>query len=288
MTNPLVSVVVPTRNSASSLDRALGAISSQNYKNIEILVIDNNSSDKTKGVALKYTDKVFNFGPERTAQVNFGIKKSSGKYIYYTGSDVETSKDMIVKAVAKCEEEGSDAVYTNVVTKIKNPNVWQAVRALERTLYEYEPGMSAARFFRKDVFEKLGGYDEKLGGVSDDLEFQYRLDEAGYKTAFIDQFENNFGEYDSLGIIIKRALYYGWLLDRTFKKHPEHSKKQYSPVRKEFKNKIVLYNDKKLFFFFIVYKFSQYLFGGIGLVLSRLTKSNKRIEKYFFRLNYGS
>ena len=64
MDNPLVSVIVPTKNSSKTLEACLRSIKEQSYKNIEIIVVDNNSIDDTKESAKKYTDKVFNFGPE--------------------------------------------------------------------------------------------------------------------------------------------------------------------------------------------------------------------------------
>jgi len=56
----------------------------QTYKNLEIIIVDNNSSDITKDVARKYTKFVFNKGPERSSQINFGVGIAKGKYVYYT------------------------------------------------------------------------------------------------------------------------------------------------------------------------------------------------------------
>lgn len=284
---PLVSIIIPTKNSAGTLQRCLQSIGKQTYKNFEVIVVDNYSTDNTKNIANKFTDKVFSKGPERTAQVNFGVKKAKGKYIYYTGSDLVQETDLIKQAVNKCENNNFDAVYLNVLTKIKNPNMWQKVRSLERRLYFKEPGMSAARFYKKNVFLKVGGLDEKIGSIADDLEFQHRLNISGYRTAFIDAKENNLGEYRSLRVILTRSLYYGWLFGRYIDKYPEKTKKQYRLIREEFiKNRGILLKDKSLFIMFVVYKIIQYIFGGTGLILSRITKNNKRVEQLLFRLNY--
>jgi glycosyltransferase involved in cell wall biosynthesis len=60
MNNLLVSVIIPTYNSSRTLEKCLESIKNQSYKNIEIIVVDNNSKDNTKEIALKFTDKVFN------------------------------------------------------------------------------------------------------------------------------------------------------------------------------------------------------------------------------------
>jgi glycosyltransferase involved in cell wall biosynthesis len=285
---PLVSVIIPTRNSETPLKECLDDLKKQTYKNLEIIIIDNNSTDKTKEVAKKYTKFVFNKGPERSAQINFGVRKAKGKYVYYTGSDLARDRNLVEEGVAKLEDEDYDAVYLNVLTRLRTKSVWERARALERRLYFKQPGVSAARFYKRDLFIKLNGLDESFGGVSDDLEFQHRIDLAGYKTAFINAKEYNLREYTSLGIIIKRSLYYGWLINGYMKKHPAKTKKQYRLVRQEFvENRKILLKDKYIFVFFVIYKLAQYFFGGIGLVLCRISHKDKRIEGLLHQVNYS-
>jgi len=57
---PLVSIIIPTYNSARTLEQCLISIVAQDYKDIEIIVVDNNSTDTTKEIAQKYTQNVFN------------------------------------------------------------------------------------------------------------------------------------------------------------------------------------------------------------------------------------
>jgi glycosyltransferase involved in cell wall biosynthesis len=285
---PLVSVVVPTRNSETYLAQCLDALAAQTYPRIELIVVDNDSADRTRQIAALYTDKLFTKGPERSAQLNFGFGVAGGKYVYYTGSDLWTDPDLVEQAVRKCEEEGYDAVYMNVVTDVTRPNLWQRVRALERRCYYKEPGMSAARFYRKDVVEALGGLDESLAGVSDDLEFQHRLDTAGYRTGFIDADEHNLAEYDSLKTVVARSLYYGARVRGYMDKYPDRRKQQYRLVRTEFvKNKDLLLRDKSLFGAFVVYKAVQYTAAAVGMLIGRLPRGADRIDKAIYRWNYG-
>ena len=72
---PLVSVIVTTKNEEKNIANCLKSIKNQTYKNIEIIVVDNNSDDRTKEIAGKYTDKVFNHGPERSALRNLGAER---------------------------------------------------------------------------------------------------------------------------------------------------------------------------------------------------------------------
>ena len=76
-----------TRNEEANIGSCLRSIKAQTYlsrrsnatlrdpqDNIEIIVVDNDSTDRTKEIALRYTDKVYNFGPECSAQRNFGVR----------------------------------------------------------------------------------------------------------------------------------------------------------------------------------------------------------------------
>lgn len=286
---PLVSVIVPTRNSMNHMEECLQSIREQSYSNIEIIVVDNYSNDRTIEIAERYADFVYHKGPERCAQVNYGVEKATGKYIYFTGSDLRSDPDLIEQAVRKCEEEGYDAVYLNVLTDIESKNIWQRVRALERRCYYKEPGMSAARFYRKEVFQELGGMDEDIPSISDDLAFQNRLDMGNYRTAFIDAAERNLSEYDSLRIIITRSLYYGWFIKSYKERYPERAKKQYRLVRDEFTRHLdILLEDRALFAAFLFYKAVQYVCGGAGMLLGRLSGDNPKIERFLFSLNYGT
>lgn len=57
---PLVSIVIPTFNSSKTLGLCLESVRNQDYDNVEIIVVDNNSSDSTKEIAEKFTPLVFN------------------------------------------------------------------------------------------------------------------------------------------------------------------------------------------------------------------------------------
>ena len=75
MDSPLVSVIIPTKNSGKTLLQCLDSIKNQNYENIEIIVVDNYSTDNTLQIAKIYTNTVYTFSPERSSQVNYGVEK---------------------------------------------------------------------------------------------------------------------------------------------------------------------------------------------------------------------
>lgn len=62
---------------------------------VKQIVVDNSPIGKTKEVAYKYTDKGYNFGPERLAQRNCGANKPKGKYILHLDADMNLSEKVI-------------------------------------------------------------------------------------------------------------------------------------------------------------------------------------------------
>ena len=133
---PLVSVIVPTYNSASLLKDCLQSIKDQTYKKLDIIVVDNNSTDDTKQIASNFTAQVFNKGPERSAQVNFGVTQAKGDYVYKVDSDFILDKDVVQQCVDKANA-GYDAVvvHNSPDTRIS----WIAkIRRFEVDMYKYD------------------------------------------------------------------------------------------------------------------------------------------------------
>ncbi|MCK4821547.1 glycosyltransferase, partial [bacterium] len=108
-----VSVIITTKNEEKHIENCLQAIKRQSYppEKIEIIVVDNKSTDATKEIAGQFTKNVYDFGPERSAQRNFGVSKSAGKYILYLDADMILSDNVIFECVEKCEKENLIALY---------------------------------------------------------------------------------------------------------------------------------------------------------------------------------
>jgi len=130
-----VSVIVTTKNAQEHIENCLRSIKAQNFDNseFEIIVVDNNSTDKTKAIAHQFTEKVHNFGPERSAQRNFGVGKALGEYVLYLDVDMVLSKNVISQCVKEAESEDLVALY--VPEAIVGKGFWIKVRNFERSFY---------------------------------------------------------------------------------------------------------------------------------------------------------
>lgn len=268
---PLVSVVIPTRNSQEYLEKCLKSIVNQTYKSIEIVVVDNNSADSTKKIARKYTSKVFNNGPERSAQLNYGVTKAEGKYVYRVDSDFVVRRRAVEEAVKKCEDEGYDAIYIHN-TSTPEVSFWAKVRKLERDCYREDKLNVAARFVKKEVFREVGGFDENLV-AGEDYDFHNRLRKKGYKIGTINAQEIHLGEPKSLAEIIRKHYYYGKTIGEFIKRNKSRGLKQLCPIRPAYlRNVRKFLNHPAVTLGFILYHFTRYLSVGIGLLTSKLEK----------------
>jgi len=228
---PLVSVIVPTLNSERYLESCLTTIRKQTYPHIEIIVVDNHSKDRTMSIASKYADLCLSGGKERSAQVNLGVKKAHGEFIYRVDSDFVVEPKVVEEAVSKCTIEGFDAVCVPN-TSDASVGYWAAVRKLERDCYAGDLLNVAARFIRKDAFETIGGFDENLVAGEDYdlhnrlLKYGFRIGEARFK-------ELHIGEPTQLSEIALKYNAYGKTIMRFIHTNREKAIMQVSPLRSE-------------------------------------------------------
>lgn len=162
--HPLVSVIVTTRNEEENIGNCLQSVINQSYKKIELIVVDNKSSDNTVKIAKKFTDKVYNIGPERSVQRNFGVKKACGKYILYLDADMILSKGVIEECVRLCEND--DCMGSYIPERIIGEGFWIKIRYFYRSLLD-ATCIDAVRFIRRDKFIQVGGFDTSLTGPED-------------------------------------------------------------------------------------------------------------------------
>lgn len=201
-----VSVIITTKNEEENISNCLKSIRNQTYpqEKLEVIVVDNDSTDKTKEIAKKYANHVFNKGPERSAQRNFGAKKAKGKYILYLDADMVLSNGVIEECVNKCEDKNYIALY--IPEKIIGDGFWIKVRNFERSFYN-GTCIDAVRFIRRDKFLEIGGFDESLTGP-EDWDLDRRIREIR-KVSMIDSpLYHNEGNFNFKKYLKKKSYYF--------------------------------------------------------------------------------
>lgn len=224
----LVSVIVPTKNSARFLTRCVASVRAQTYAHIELIVVDNRSDDGTWELALALADRAIQAGPERCAQCNAGAREARGDFLYRADADFVLQPTVVAEAVAACDA-GCDAVC---IPNRSEPTVsfWSAVRDFERRMYDGSALHSGARFFRREAFDAIGGFDETLV-AGEDYDISNRLARAGRDVGWIDASETHVGEPSTLREIAAKSYFYGTVFWPFLRKSGARGLAQVGPIR---------------------------------------------------------
>jgi glycosyltransferase involved in cell wall biosynthesis len=264
-----VSVVVPTRNSAQTLAACLTSIRAQTYDHLEVIVVDNTSSDGSDQLATRWADIVLRGGPERSAQRNRGAAESTGEFLVFVDSDMVLERD-VVAACVEVVERGADAIV--IAEQSFGDGFWARCKALERSCYVGDDSIEAARFFRRSVFEAVAGYDEDLT-AAEDWDLHERVRQTGARVGRVDALiwhdEGNL----RLGPLAAKKFHYGRTFGRYLAKHPRLARRQAQPFRQAFvRRRRRLAADPVTALGMLVMKMSEGVAGGAGLVSARLRR----------------
>lgn len=214
---PLVSVVVPVKDGIRTIEACLRSIRAQTWPALELVVIDNFSSDGTWEVAQRFAHHAEQAGPERSAQRNLGIERASGEWILWIDADMELPPTIVERAVAAALDEDAEGVFIPEITV--GDGYWTACRALERSCCVEEIMVQSPRLVRRSYLRRTGGFLESLSGT-EDAELRARMMADGCRLAWIPDLIVHDEGAMSLGFIWSKRYYYGRGLKRYRAEHP--------------------------------------------------------------------
>lgn len=178
-TTPLVSICIPMYNVAEYIEETLKQALNQSYDNIEIIIVDDNSTDNSYEIASRFkSDKVRlfkNLNKGGNAARNYAFKKSKGVFIKFLDADDYCSYDMIMKQVNRILRDGSVDTLIHSPLKMVYPDGSFVLppRLIDK---DYEPGIELlvdiwkregfniphCHLMHRNLVEKSGGWDEQL------------------------------------------------------------------------------------------------------------------------------
>lgn len=210
MPEPLVSVIIVNHNGIDFVRECLSSVLSSEYKNFEVIFVDNGSGDGS----LQYVKKNFGNDPklrfvENRASLgpavgrNRGAGVSGGKYIIFLDNDTEVTPPWISELVKVLESDNSIGAAQAKLLRIGSEEYDCAGDYLgplgfliERSRGAKDTGQfdfiadilsakSAASIIRKDLFEKIGGFDEDYYMYLEETDLSWRVWLAGYRVVFV-------------------------------------------------------------------------------------------------------
>ncbi|MDP8265633.1 MAG: glycosyltransferase [Candidatus Aceula meridiana] len=267
--NVFVSVVIPTKNSSEHLDKVLLSVRNQTYRNIEIIVVDNDSVDDTREIAAKHTDKIYTQGSERSSQKNFGAKIAKGEYIFFLDSDAEPSEEVVWEC-AKLIQKGYDMVI--IPEKHLGSNFWARAKALERECFLNDDTIEAPWFFKRDSFFSVGGYDEEMF-AGEDWDLFERMKEKGYQFTRNQSFIRHHLGHLKFWKAIRKKYYYGKNLGVFIEKNKKSFSRRIPFLRPAYiRNWRLLIRHPFLTIGFLLLKAAESFFILLGIIKYKLQK----------------
>jgi glycosyltransferase involved in cell wall biosynthesis len=180
-THPLVSVVIPTYNRAATITRALDSVIRQSHRPLEIIVVDDGSTDDTLGTidhdgcAVPLTVISLGHNEGAAAARNHGITLARGDFVAFLDSDDEWEPDKIAKQLAALEAAGLEygASYTGIASYAEDGKLCAVSRAVEggdlrRALLNHNlVGSTSCMLARRTLLQQIGGFDRSLASCQD-------------------------------------------------------------------------------------------------------------------------
>ncbi len=265
-----VTVIVPTCNSSLFLERCLASIKQQNYSHVELIVVDENSTDATLAIAHRYASAVYSGGPERSVKRNIGITQAKGELVLIIDSDMELSPSVVTSCVEAMHNASISGVVIPEISK--GEGFWAHCVMLDRALRFFGDGPTigeAARCFRRVQVSAMGGYDPGIVGA-EDWDLHNRM-VARFGTALKIQspIYHNEGRV-SLYKRTKKKYYYSRAFRIYLKRYPTIAALQFSPFKLAyFRGFRALLRHPLLTVGLIVLKGGEAVAGLAGLVFHR-------------------
>ncbi|WP_199512055.1 glycosyltransferase family 2 protein [Nucisporomicrobium flavum] len=215
-----ISFVVPTRNSARTLDACLASLRTQTHPDVEVLVVDNGSTDATTEIAARHADQVLQWGPERSAQRNHGTDRSTGDVVVFIDSDMVLEPHIATQIHDRFTARPEVGALI-IPERSFGDGFLARCRQLEKHLYVGDEAVESPRAFRREIIDKLGGWDEKLTAAEDwDLADRTReVTTVGRVTAWIWHDEGHI----KLRATFAKKRYYGRWIDQYVRMHADSS-----------------------------------------------------------------
>ncbi|MDK2852124.1 MAG: hypothetical protein PWQ38_389 [Proteiniphilum sp.] len=194
------SIVIPLYNRPEELDELLASLCEQSYKEFEVIVVEDGSTQKGDHIVDRYRDRLAitylekdNSGPGLSR--NAGAAKASGDYLIFFDSDCIIPRHYVAEVSAFLEKEpvdaygGPDAALPTFTTVQKAINYAMTsflttggIRGGKRSMEKFHP-RSFNLGVSREAFNRLGGYGTMRFG--EDIDFSLRLMKAGFRTALI-------------------------------------------------------------------------------------------------------
>ena len=211
-----ISVIIPTFNRSNFLRKAIESVLSQTYREFELIVVDDGSTDNTYEVVLGFKSEIVYIKQENrgaAAARNTGIKRAKNKFLAFLDSDDCWDKEKLATQIDEMQKNPSYLVshtqetwYRNgVLLKQKRKHKKYSGYIFDKCLPLCAVGMSTV-MIKKELFERVGEFDENFP-CCEDYDFWLRVS-VRHPFLFIDKplTSKDGGKLDQLSFIYRTGM----------------------------------------------------------------------------------
>ena len=205
-----LSAVITTRNEEANIANCIASFDGRR-DDVEVVVVDNASTDRTKEIAASLGAKVLDKGPERSAQRNLGWRTAAADWVVVLDADMmlprETIDEMLEIAGRRPGDVATGALAYWIPEVRTGTGIRTKARNFERSFYD-GTAIDALRLFHRSVLEKTGGYDEDLIAGGEDWELDIRVMATGARCKVLAHHLVHNERTLSFGRLMAKKAYY--------------------------------------------------------------------------------
>ncbi len=185
---PVVSVIVPARDAAPTLDQCLSSIVAQATPDVEIIVVDDGSSDATPEIAARFPVRLIRMGEHRgvAAARNRAAEVARGALLFFTDADVTLRDGALARGIAAMAEPGVAALIGSYDDEPAHRSTVSMFKNLSHHHFHQRTGpyvttfWGGCGFIRREALLAVGGFNDQRQGITD-VELGYRLAARGIR-----------------------------------------------------------------------------------------------------------
>lgn len=224
----MVSVIIPTLNSATTLEVTLGSIQRQTYSTSEIVVVDGGSVDGTLEVAERFGVRIIERPVGRSSARRIGAEASQAEYVLFLDSDQEASPRVIEDCVQRCSND--EIVAVKIPEVDIGTGIWMRCRAIDRKILQ-GPDLAYPRFFNRLTYFRVGCHRLGLEDFMEDRDLYLRLVRSGAITAWsTEMIANHLGRLNPIEIGIK-GMRTAYDSSEYYRRQADYSETPWSVIR---------------------------------------------------------
>ena len=164
--HPLVSIVLPTYNGSRYIHKAIKSCLEQTYPHLELIIIDDGSTDNTAQIVQSFKDLRLNFihldqNQGHIAALNQGFARAQGQYLTWTSDDNYYAPQAMAQMLEELSEAQVDFVYTRYYVIDEDGNIQRTGRTEPPAYLDIDNCVGGCFLYRRQVYETIGDFNSE-------------------------------------------------------------------------------------------------------------------------------